>query len=72
MLPVGLPPVAPVVTLGELLGPLAPLSLLPVVAALAVLLGLLALRPLDGRRTTSARIATTPRPGTAAPLRPAA
>lgn len=71
MLPFGLPPVAPAVTLSELLGPLAPFSLIPVAVALAVVLGMLALRPLEGR-TRAPRIAARPRPGTAAPLRPAA
>jgi hypothetical protein len=72
MLPFGLPPVAPAVTLGELLGPLAALGLLPVAIALVAVLGLLALRPLEGRGARAPRITTGPRPATASPLRPAA
>ncbi|MCW5891010.1 MAG: hypothetical protein KIT14_10710 [bacterium] len=72
MLPFGLPPVAPALTLAELLGPLAPLSLIPVVVGLAVILGMLALRPLAGRGLRAPQPTTRLRPGTPAPLRPAA
>jgi hypothetical protein len=42
MIPIGFPPVAPSITLGDLFGPLAPLALVAAVAALVVLIGLLA------------------------------
>ena len=42
MIPIGFPPVAPSITLGDLFGPLAPLALVAALAALVVLIGLLA------------------------------
>jgi hypothetical protein len=42
MIPIGFPPVAPSITLGDLFGPLAPLALVSAAAALVVLIGLLA------------------------------
>lgn len=72
MLPFGLPPVAPAVTLAELLGPLAPLALIPIALALAMVLGLLVLRPLEGRGTRSLRLPAVRRSAAATPLRPAA
>ena len=42
MIPIGFPPVAPSITLGDLFGPLAPMALVAALAALVVLIGLLA------------------------------
>lgn len=72
MTPFGIPPVAPALSLAELLGPFAPFALIPVVAVLAVILGLVALRPLEGRGTGGTRITTARRPQAAPSLRPAA
>ena len=42
MIPIGFPPVAPSITLGDLFGPLAPMALVAALAALVVLMALLA------------------------------
>ena len=49
MIPIGIPPVAPAITLGDLFGPLAPLALVAALAALVVLIALIV-----GERTVSA------------------